>query len=108
MQQPQGGIREGKRRGLASMSPERRREIAQMGARALHQSGQARLWTREEAQQAGRKGGRNSRRGPSKNPCHTGETTPENETDPMTCAHETYRSSPRTVNADEKDCTAHA
>lgn len=44
-------------RGLAALSPERRREIAQMGGRALHEQGKGHQFTPEEATIAGRKGG---------------------------------------------------
>lgn len=44
-------------RGFASMSDDRRREIASAGGRAAHQAGTAHQWTREEAAAAGRKGG---------------------------------------------------
>lgn len=50
-----------KRRGFASLSPERRREIASQGGRAAHAQGTAHEWTAEEARRAGRIGG--SRRG---------------------------------------------
>jgi general stress protein YciG len=45
------------RRGLASMSIEKRREIASKGGRAAHAKGTAHQWTSEEAREAGRKGG---------------------------------------------------
>ena len=45
------------RRGFASMSPEKQREIASKGGRAAHQKGTAHEWTSEEARDAGRKGG---------------------------------------------------
>jgi general stress protein YciG len=48
------------RRGFAAMSPERQRQIAQQGGRAAHQQGVAHQWSREEAKEAGRKGGRAS------------------------------------------------
>jgi general stress protein YciG len=44
------------RRGLASMTPERRREIAVLGGNASHAKGKAHQFTPEEAQIAGRKG----------------------------------------------------
>ena len=44
-------------RGLASMSLEKRREIASMGAKAAHTLGVAHTWTSEEASRAGKKGG---------------------------------------------------
>ena len=42
------------RRGFASMSPEKQREIASKGGRAAHQKGTAHEWTSEEARNAGR------------------------------------------------------
>jgi uncharacterized protein len=51
------------RRGFASMSPEKQREIAQKGGRAAHEKGTAHQWTSEEARAAGRKGGQVSRGG---------------------------------------------
>jgi general stress protein YciG len=51
------------RRGFASMSPEKQREIASKGGRAAHQKGTAHEWTSEEARSAGRKGGQISRGG---------------------------------------------
>ena len=54
----QGNGRSGtSRRGFASMSPERQREIASKGGRAAHAKGTAHEWTTEEAREAGRKGG---------------------------------------------------
>ena len=43
--------------GFASMSQEQRRAIAGLGGKAAHAQGKAHVWTREEAQAAGRKGG---------------------------------------------------
>jgi general stress protein YciG len=51
------------RRGFASMSPEKQREIARKGGRAAHEKGTAHEWTPEEARAAGRKGGQISRGG---------------------------------------------
>jgi general stress protein YciG len=45
------------KRGLAALSPERRREIAAMGGRAAQEAGIAHSFTFEEAVAAGRKGG---------------------------------------------------
>ena len=56
------GLRK-ERRGFASMSPEKQREIASKGGRAAHEKGTAHEWTAEEARQAGRKGGQISRGG---------------------------------------------
>jgi len=44
-------------RGFASMSPEKRREIAAKGGKAAHEMGLAHQWTFEEASAAGKKGG---------------------------------------------------
>ena len=51
------------RRGFASMSPERQREIASKGGRAAHEKGTAHEWTPDDARRAGRKGGQVSRGG---------------------------------------------
>ena len=51
------------RRGFASMSAEKQREIASKGGRAAHEKGTAHEWTAEEARNAGRKGGQISRGG---------------------------------------------
>ncbi len=45
------------KQGFASLSRERVKAIASLGGKAAHQHG-AHEWTREEAQAAGRKGGR--------------------------------------------------
>jgi general stress protein YciG len=47
----------GRGRGFASMSPEKRREVASRGGKAAHARGKGRRWTSEEARVAGRKGG---------------------------------------------------
>jgi uncharacterized protein len=51
------------RRGFASMSREKQREIASKGGRAAHEKGTAHEWTADEARTAGRKGGQVSRGG---------------------------------------------
>jgi hypothetical protein len=51
------------RRGFASMSPEKQREIASRGGKAAHRKGTAHQWTSDEARDAGRKGGQISRGG---------------------------------------------
>ena len=56
------GIRK-ERRGFASMSSDKQREIASKGGRAAHEKGTAHEWTPDEARQAGRKGGQISRGG---------------------------------------------
>lgn len=48
------------RRGFASMTPERQREIASMGGKKSHATGRGHKWTSEEASAAGRIGGRAS------------------------------------------------
>ncbi len=57
-------VSKGRGRGFASMSPEKKREIASKGGKAAHAMGVAHTWTSEEAQAAGRKGGSISRRRP--------------------------------------------
>jgi general stress protein YciG len=59
------------RRGFASMSPEKQREIASKGGRAAHQKGTAHEWSSDEAREAGRKGGMASRGGRGKLPSAT-------------------------------------
>lgn len=59
----QGEPRRKERRGFASMSAEKQREIASKGGRAAHMKGTAHEWTSDEARAAGRKGGRASRGG---------------------------------------------
>lgn len=54
--------KKGRGRGFASMSAEKKREIASKGGKAAHALGTAHKWTSEEAQAAGRKGGTISRR----------------------------------------------
>ena len=56
------GVRK-ERRGFASMTPEKQREIASKGGRAAHEKGTAHEWTPDEARAAGRKGGQISRGG---------------------------------------------
>ena len=51
------------RRGFASMSRVKQREIASKGGRAAHEKGTAHEWTSDEARVAGRKGGQISRGG---------------------------------------------
>jgi general stress protein YciG len=45
------------KRGFASMRPERVRELSRLGGLAAHREGKAHEFTREEAREAGRKGG---------------------------------------------------
>ena len=45
------------KRGFASMSEEKRREIARAGGRAAHEHGRAHEFTPDEARAAGRRGG---------------------------------------------------
>jgi general stress protein YciG len=53
------------RRGFASMDPALQHRLAAAGGKASHASGRGHQWTIEEAREAGRKGGRISRRKPS-------------------------------------------
>lgn len=55
-----------KKRGFASMSPEKQLAIARKGGVAAHANGTAHEWSPEEAREAGRKGGRISRGGRGK------------------------------------------
>jgi uncharacterized protein len=66
------GTERKERRGFASMSPERQREIASKGGRAAHAKGTAHEWTPEEARSAGRKGGQVSRGGRGRLPMSEG------------------------------------
>jgi general stress protein YciG len=61
------------RRGFASMSPEKQREIASKGGRAAHEKGTAHEWTADEARSAGRKGGQVSRGGRGRLPATPGQ-----------------------------------
>ena len=54
------------RRGFASMSAEKQREIASKGGQAAHAKGTAHEWSSGEARDAGRKGGMVSRGGRGK------------------------------------------
>ena len=54
------------RRGFASMSAEKQREIASKGGQAAHAKGTAHEWSSGEARDAGRKGGMMSRGGRGK------------------------------------------
>ena len=50
------------KRGFAAMTPEKRRLIAALGGKAAHEKGTAHEWTVEEAREAGKIGGKRSRR----------------------------------------------
>jgi general stress protein YciG len=50
-------------KGFASMTPERRSEIASMGGKRAHELGTAHRYTPEEAAKAGAKGGAAKARG---------------------------------------------
>lgn len=56
------------RRGFAAMSPERQKAIAAKGGRMAHRLGRGHIWNREEAIEAGRRGGKASRGGRGKKP----------------------------------------
>lgn len=62
------------RRGFASMSPEKQREIASKGGQAAHAKGTAHEWSSNEARDAGRKGGMVSRGGRGKLPAEQQST----------------------------------
>jgi uncharacterized protein len=47
-----------KKQGFASLTPERRAEIARIGGRTAHEQGRAHEFTPEQARDAGRKGGK--------------------------------------------------
>jgi uncharacterized protein len=51
-----------RRQGFASMDPEKLRQISRKGGHTAQERGSAHRWTTEEARNAGRKGGRASRR----------------------------------------------
>ena len=48
------------RRGFAAMSPERQRQIASQGGLTAHEKGLAHKWNKDEASEAGKKGGQAS------------------------------------------------
>lgn len=64
------------KRGFASMSIERRTQIARMGGIAAHQKGTAHEWTPEEASIAGKKGGITAHRNRKRLSAPTPVTTP--------------------------------
>ena len=68
-------------RGFASMDPQRQREIASEGGRAAHRQGVAHEWSSEEAREAGRKGGQNSRGGGRSRRNETNNTGSSNESE---------------------------
>ena len=63
---PARRVGEKSRRGFAAMSPEQQRRIASEGGRASHQSGNGHRFSSEEAREAGKVGGKISRRGKKK------------------------------------------
>ena len=76
-------------RGFASMDRAKQREIASKGGKAAHEKGTAHEWSREEAREAGRRGGQNSRGGRGRLMVATaidvnesGLAIPPSETDP--------------------------
>ena len=68
-------------RGFASMDPQKQREIASEGGRAAHRQGVAHEWSSEEAREAGRKGGQNSRGGGRSRNTNRSEEANSNETE---------------------------
>ena len=67
-------------RGFASMDPQKQREIASEGGRAAHRQGVAHEWSSEEAREAGRKGGQNSRGGGRSRSTNRSEESNSNDT----------------------------
>jgi len=55
-------------RGFASLTPERRKEIASQGGRAAHASGHAHQYTSDEARAAGKKRHENAQRRAAETP----------------------------------------
>jgi general stress protein YciG len=51
-----------RKQGFATLTRERNREISQLGGKMGQESGRAHRWTSEEAREAGRIGGKTSRR----------------------------------------------
>ena len=76
------------RRGVASMSAEKQREIASKGGRAAHQKGTAHEWSSDEAREAGRKGGMASRGGRGKLPI-TSSSSPVSSLSPVSSPNDT-------------------
>ena len=70
----EGQMNQKSRRGFAAMDPERQRQIASEGGRAAHRQGVAHEWTADEARQAGRKGGQNSKGSRGRSPMMQSET----------------------------------
>jgi len=68
-------------RGFASMDPQKQREIASEGGRAAHRQGVAHEWSSEEAREAGRKGGQNSRGGGRSRNTNRSEESNSSETE---------------------------
>ena len=50
------------RGGFGALDPEKQRQIASKGGKAAHEKRVGHEWTREEAREAGRKGGLSSQR----------------------------------------------
>ena len=57
--------KEKSRRGFASMTPERRKEIASMGGKAVNPENRAFTKNRDLARSAGKQGGRTSKKAPT-------------------------------------------
>ena len=76
------------RRGFASMSAEKQREIASKGGRAAHQKGTAHEWSSDEAREAGRKGGMASRGGRGKLPINS-SSSPVSPLSPVSSPNDT-------------------
>lgn len=67
------------RRGFASMSKEKQRELASMGGKAAHAKGVGHEWTSEEARAAGRKGGAASSASKARRAMEQGQGDPDAE-----------------------------
>ena len=80
------------RRGFASMSPEKQREIASKGGRAAHEKGTAHEWTTDEARSAGRKGGQVSRGGRGRLDMPFQASTPSSDSDTSSSPQESFDS----------------
>lgn len=50
-------------KGFASMTPERRREVAREGGKQVQRNGTAHRWSPEEAREAGKKGAESRKNG---------------------------------------------
>jgi general stress protein YciG len=77
-------------RGFACMNRNKQREIASKGGKAAHAKGTAHEWSREQAREAGRKGGLAARR---KKPTTVSSTTPRAENHALRAASSSHAAS---------------